>query len=600
MESGKPIRPGSPESGHPMESGEDKVVKVTNYFSLPKLSTAIASLIVILILYSYLAHLVNKEGFGTSFASGFFMIVLPTLFVLLTCFITLRKRKTAHVYILAVLTSLFLVVLYLISLIFPTNSFYILVIGYGLVAVIWYLLFNVVFGLKKSAVFLSLLIVSYYALFFIFNTEYRTEGVLESMVKIYISSLLFLAGIFIILWVINAPMKSRFGIKSTDAITYFSLQWLEGERSLEDYFDKIGSNVDTDVSILSFKRKSGTVNLIVPNVHFGPFGNLGGSMFPYLISKNLSASNGPGSSDKFVVLHGTATHDFNPVSSKQIIPLIDTCRGMLKNANYTGRRFKYIGSSIEGAAVDALVLDGAAFAGLSNYPKSSEDIDYGLGLSVSNYMKQYCRLPVVFDEHNSDIGKVAPMRAGDPAYSSYTSLLDNIFSRSSKTPWSTLQVGYSEVKPVLKSLGSAGIKIIAFGKNKLVLVVLDSNNIEPPAKKRLEDLVKGMGVKHVIISTTDTHEINSVQGVINPFDGRDLDFLKDQIKRAVTNAMSDSQPAAVSADKKRLTIKVLGSGTSTEIVTIVNSIVSIVKILVPLVLLSAIVLILFGLKKINL
>ena len=63
-------------------------------------------------------------------------------------------------------------------------------------------------------------------------------------------------------------MKKRFGIKSTDAVTQFSQQWLEGEKTLENYFKKIGTTVETDVKVLSFKvpRKEGYVLKKQPKV----------------------------------------------------------------------------------------------------------------------------------------------------------------------------------------------------------------------------------------------------------------------------------------------------------------------------------------------
>jgi len=90
-----------------------------------------------------------------------------------------------------------------------------------------------------------------------------------------------------------------------------------------------------------------------------------------------------------------------------------------------------------------------------------------------------------------------------------------------------------------------------------------------------------------------------VKGVINPFDMYDFGALNKKIVACVKNAIQDLKPAKIGFGQKNILVYVLGQGMSTEIVSIFNSLISITKILIPLVLIIATIAILFALKSIN-
>ena len=587
------------DSNTSLTSGEDSVIKITDYFKMPKQSTIIAILLVTLMIFSYFIHIVNNQPISRSVASAFFITVLPTLLIILTFSLLIRTDVKSKVFLMVILTSAVLSLIYSVGLLFKNNFFYIVVVGYGLIVFSWYLLLNLILGFKKSAVILALIMITYYSIFLFMDSEYRTEGLIESLFKIYLSSIIFILGVVIIFLIINAPMKNRFGIKSTDAITQFSQQWLEGDKKLEHYFRKVGVKVETDVKIISFKRDNDLINLIIPNIHFGPFGNLGGSAFPYQISEKIDGKN--------IILHGTVTHDFDPVSTDQIKPILDACHSILKDMKYEKGYFEYFHNSDKKshASIDMLVFNRYAITGLSLYPDSSEDIEYGIGMALVNYQKRYYKDAAVFDEHNSDTGHVTPIRIGSPLYNKFIDLIDKAKEEPKRKRYSPICVGYSSINTQNienRSLGSAGIKCLAIGDKKkvrIIFLVLDSNNITPNAKHAIEKQIKSIGIENVIISTTDTHENNAVKGVINPFDMYDFGALNKKIVACVKNAIQDLKPAKIGFGQKNILVYVLGQGMSTEIVSIFNSLISITKILIPLVLIIATIAILFALKSIN-
>ncbi len=127
-------------------------------------------------------------------------------------------------------------------------------------------------------------------------------------------------------------MKKNLGVSSMDALSMFLSQWLYGEKDLEEAFEGIGEEVETLVWVGKFEGKKNSALFVVPYIHFGPFGNLGGSEFTWQIADSLCCDYAGERKhtlrhqrDVFV-FHGMATHDFNPVSSGEIHNVVGACR----------------------------------------------------------------------------------------------------------------------------------------------------------------------------------------------------------------------------------------------------------------------------------
>jgi len=143
---------------------------------------------------------------------------------------------------------------------------------------------------------------------------------------------------FVSLILIDAPFKRKYGKSAITIASSFLSEWFYGSGKVEQLLSQIGKEVDIKVTALkikSMKKKDSNMKndnikdkvkdkdeiyVIIPNFHFGPFGNIGSSRFPSIAKSYL---------DNVIVLHGTATHEQNLVNAEQNIEVLEN----IKNAD---------------------------------------------------------------------------------------------------------------------------------------------------------------------------------------------------------------------------------------------------------------------------
>ena len=148
-------------------------------------------------------------------------------------------------------------------------------------------------------------------------------GFIGTIFKVIIASMIFLLAIYAFISVVESPMKKNLGFGALDILSYFILHMNEGSNTIEELFDNAGEAIDTLVGVASFRRLDGSIKslFISPCVHPGPLGDIGGSNMPTLLANSFEAFT--------MVAHGPSTHDFNPVSSKEIVKIEDAVRKAL-------------------------------------------------------------------------------------------------------------------------------------------------------------------------------------------------------------------------------------------------------------------------------
>ena len=312
------------------EKSSKKAINLTRYLiSLPDSRFTILSIFLISILFGLLFGFLSGKisdlaSIFYTAGNGLFVLAIPTLISAMIIFAIKRKLLFRRIVFLCFATMIIYALAYAASLLLtePIN-FIIILLGFGLVFGFWYLVFNTVFGLTKLALLFALIQLTLNSMFLLVSEYIFIAGdPFSILIKIYFASAVFFAGIYIFLLFINAPMKRIFGIKSTEAFNMFISQWLYKSKELEETFEDIGETIETQVGIARFKGKTQDVLFVVPYIHFGPFGNLGGSEFSYLISEEFP--------QECFIFHGTATHDFNPVSSSELIKITDAIKKGIK------------------------------------------------------------------------------------------------------------------------------------------------------------------------------------------------------------------------------------------------------------------------------
>ncbi len=599
-----------------MESAK-KALGITKYFvSLPSAKQLAALLLLIPMLAGALLAAVSsgKLEMGSLVAgagTALFIISLPS-FVSAGALTLLRRRvQMPRALALALLSALVYLLFYMLAVLLrPYNAaaFNLIFIGFGLAFFLWLSTLKFAFGLERSAWLFAMAQAVGYTLFLLAGSTLYTGALSDVLLRVGLSAAVFVAALYGLLSLASGPLKKNLGLKSGDVLSGFSSQWLYGEKDLEDTFEEIGEDATTLVSLAQFKTKQGTLQWVVPYVHFGPFGNLGGSQFSSQMIRDLNA---PGVEN--FVFHGTCTHDFDPVSSNQIRPLVTAVRAIgarlkLKSAHFDLREGMAGSSRCYLLGVeDGLVLS------FSRAPLSTEDVNFAIGCSLMNRAQSLSRESMVIDCHNAETGDVDYVEPGSQiAFEMEDALTSAMKEKRRLQP---LMAGWARTAGAvgdrtdndaslsLPGVGDGGVMVTCFSSphsGPVFYILLDANGITGEAREKMLTAVRKRfpRCRFAEVLTTDTHQLNSVRGVFNPAGAQEYEKLERAAIGACEQAWAKLAPAQFDMGKERVNVRVLGPYQSAEIVATLNSVMAVLKFAMPIVLVASILVLLWLLGRI--
>ncbi len=519
--------------------------------------------------------------------AGFAAILVAFLPFILMSFMSkglLRKIPIKRFMLISGISSIIYLISYLSEMIFP-NGYYTILLAYGFNFVFWYSVIKYVFNMKYSAIILAIAQTLIFAFFLFFANYLFFENFSNVAIRATASILTFILAFYAFVYVVNAPMEKNFGFRSSDAISMFFSQWFNQNKDFETFLCEIGEEVQTLVGYIVLKGKK-TIAIVVPYVHFGPFGNLGGSEFSYLISKELEKRLGIES----LVLHGPVTHDLDPVKSKDVKKLIYPLEKKWRAIKYTDANISIKIGNEKNTKCHYIDFNENALFGFSNAPETTEDMNAGVGLSLMNLCKK--KNVLIFDEHNSETGIIKYVEPLTDLYWQYEQAMKNAMKKKGEK---YNKIGFAKKQIKLNAIGKAGIKLLLFanGKNAMCWLYLDSNGIRPNTREKLIKAIKQEMKKQEFrkceaeVITTDTHEVNIKGGVINPITDKEYAIIKMELGEMIKTAKANMEKKKVGFHIEKIRLKVLGSNQAMELISTVNSISSISKISFLLAILSA-------------
>ncbi len=513
---------------------------------------------------------------------------------------TLRRRvKLERALAIALLSSFVYMVFYLLAFALRTvyaAGFNLIFVGFGLSFLLWFSTLKFAFGLRRSAWLFAIAQMLAYTFFLIAGTSIYSGGVSDLLVRIGLAAVVFVGALYGLLFIASGPLKKNLGLSSPDVLSMFSSQWLYGEKDLEDAFDEMGETATTWVGVAEWRTPAGKMHWVVPYLHFGPFGNLGGSQFSFQIAQALKSQG-----TEVFVFHGTATHDLDPVSSSELAAVVGAARTAIAHLSPKPARFSLHEESSGDSTCYLLGINNYAIASFTRAPLSTEDVNLAIGWALMEKANAQYADSLVIDCHNAETGDVDYVEAGSPISFDMADALDKAMKSRSKAE--RLLAGWASEYPIhLPGVGSGGIKVACFGPRTSrpnFVVLLDSNGITQEARERLIESVSRtfVGDGMVEIYTTDTHQLNSIKGVFNPAGAEGIERLERIVLSLAKQAHAALAPASFDMKKERLSIKVLGPYQSAEIVSTLNSVVSVLRIAVPAALILSILALLWLLAR---
>ena len=486
-------------------------------------------------------------------------------------------------------------------------AYNLLFVGFGVAFLLWLVILKYAFGLARSSWLFAFAQLLGYTFFMLAGSSLYTNAVSDVLIRVVLAAAVFVAALYGVLSIATGPLKRNLGLKSGDVLSGFSSQWLFGENDLEETFDEIGENVQTYVGMAEWRTKNGSLRWVVPYVHFGPFGNLGGSHFSYQMAEALSAPD-----TMAMVFHGTCTHDFDPVSARQIKPLLAACDKMGADFSFKPARFSYAQGATGDSRAYLLSVNDCAMPSFSRAPLSTEDVNFAIGCELMARAEAVYSNSMVFDCHNAETGDVDYIEPGSiESFEMIDALADAMHAKKGAHSAPILSnlpmlAGWSHSPAEnIGGIGDGGIKVSCFaakGKEAepLFYILLDSNGVVASSREHIIGAVRAKfpDACFVEVLTTDTHQLNSVRGVFNPAGLSDAAALESVVVPLCEQAHSLLSPATFAMGKQRVEVKVLGPYQSAEIVATLNSVVAVLKLALPIIFLAAIALILFILGKI--
>ena len=204
---------------------------------------------------------------------------------------------------------------------------------------------------------------------------------------------------------IDAPWKKSFGFSAFEYINAFFSHLTEGTRDIEKIYSKFGEDVDVPLTVFGMKGKKGIKGLfLLPVVHPGPFGDIGGSDLPNRLTK--------GYDDFIMVPHGMAHHDFNVVSSEGVEKILSASKRIFGRIEYQKLASKSVRIRDSETSILGQAFGDSLMLAFTTAPHPSEDVEFSIGMTAMAEARiMGAKSVCLIDSHNcTEIGmKTIPL-----------------------------------------------------------------------------------------------------------------------------------------------------------------------------------------------
>ena len=408
-------------------------------------------------------------------------------------------------------------------------------------------------------------------------------GVVGSLIKFIIGCLIFLIGIHIFINITKSPLKNNLGYDGVKLLTYFIAHMNEGLPYLEELFESSGEEIDTVVGIISFKNLKGEIKALFlsPSVHPGPIGDVGGANLPTILAEKYPYFT--------MVAHGPSTHDFNPVSTKEIDKIEKSVNEGLEEIKYSKnashfKRFRYEKANIGVQFFDEGMMMLSTFA-----PSGSDDIEFSTGLAMMIESQKTCNIKnsIIVDCHNSFNEEKGGVLPGNPEVFQILNAINKIDNKNEKYP---LRIGISsnqlETLDKTNGVGESGLKVMVIetGDQKVAIALFDSNNMELGFREKILKELSDLPVDEIEVLTTDTHTVNTLSNGYNPIGLTKKDEIIECLRKSILEAIDDLEEVEAGTNLKKIVgLKAFGANNSVELVSTISSTVIVGKKIFPLI-----------------
>ena len=514
----------------------DVATKYTHYFNIsaPSATLQVFALLILGaaagVLSGYIIH-GNTDGFVVSAAAaGILIITLPAILTAILIKSVKPRMHMKHPLFASLTVSIFYAMaIVVVAIVYSVLNRYdlasvLLILSDAGMYGYWFFIDKIAIGQRKGAIVMAaaqpVLNILFYIPFgkYIFAINTPLNMIL---LKLYAGMIVFLAVGYAIVYLLDRPAKKALSISGLAVFTAMVQQWLLDINPGTDFLGDTGVSRDMDVEVLVLsRRKNPRAVFIKPDMHYGPFANVGGSIAPEQLGKLVVSKY---KATPFI-MHGAVSACDNPVSASEVYAmkrhLSEYVSGLMEGPMRKAVGAVAIGKDGKCRAINIGINDMNIIA-LSKAPLVTEDIERGVGISLALSANKDRSKVMLVDAHNSRFESASPeeLRGIHPR-SKYVEAYRNAILRSVKMTGnrkSRLLFGssYAQMRTLLAGKrdmgwGYASVGVFQFGKKRFGLVYFDSNNMLPGFRKEIVDNVRKKFGMDTEVCTTDTHSVNSI------------------------------------------------------------------------------------------
>ena len=439
-----------------------------------------------------------------------------------------------------------------------------LVIIYGFNTLVFWATSKVRFAIAAiTGSIQPLLILTMYVLiaFLFIDTSFLGPIIIQVLLKTLVASIIFVLAIYAFVTVIASPFKKNLGIGVLDLLSLFIAHMNEGSNSLEGLFENMSEAIDTLVTFVSFKTENGIKALFIsPSVHPGPLGDLGGSNMPTILANKF---------DHFtMVAHGPSTHDFNPIAVAEIDKIEDAVRNGLNHVEYSPNASKFLRYNAKKANIGVQFFNDGMVILSTFAPEAVDDIEFGVGLTMMTQSRSKCNVKdsVIVDCHNSFTAESGEVLPGNAEVFHLIDVIDKIEPNQEK--------------------------FVEVADQRTAYVLFDSNNMEIGFRQEIMDAVSDLEIDEIEVMTTDTHTVNTLSRGYNPIGIAKRPEIIEYVRLSIKEAIKDLEKVEVGTGTKKIkNLNTFGPNNSTELISTISSVVAVSKIIAPVLLITALLIV---------
>lgn len=437
-----------------------------------------------------------------------------------------------------------------------------------------------------------LLILALYTLitFLFIDTSFIGPAILQITIKALVAAIIFIMAIYAFIKVIAAPFKKNVGIGVLDLLSLFIAHMNEGSNSLEGLFENMSEAIETMVTFVSFKTDSGIKALFIsPSVHPGPLGDLGGSNMPTILANKFNHFT--------MVAHGPSTHDFNPIAVSEIDKIEESVKNGLEKVTYSPNASKFVRYQSEKANIGVQFFNEGMVILSTFAPEAVDDIEFGVGLTMMAQSRNRCNVEdsIIVDCHNSFTAESGEVLPGNAEVFQLIDVIDTINPNQEKYE---VKIGcYEDTMGELgkqEGIGESGIKtmIVEVDNQRTAYVLFDSNNMEIGFRQEIIDAVSDLEIDEIEVMTTDTHTVNTLSRGYNPIGIAKRPEIIEYVKLSINEAIKDLEKVDVGTGTEKIkNLNTFGPNNSTELISTISSVVAVSKIIAPVLLITALLIV---------